>query len=272
MKKSELIIVAAFAAGFITIQSHYFESTGGFATAHSAANVEAARRVTTGPEQAFSNIVRRQAINADPLDAEIRRYRDAAAQISVTPGEAQSRTEMIQKIAKGWPAQDSTGALEWAARLPDSVERKTALIAVCFRMAEMNPLDGIEAAERYGLSQDNGVIENLLQTWAASDAPAALGWANAQSTGEQRDQYLARIAAVESQTKPVDAALLVSRQISPGQLQTEAALSVLQNWAQLDLPNATAWAAVFPEGVPRERASRILAAIKDYGPLEQKSN
>jgi hypothetical protein len=76
----------------------------------------------------------------------------------------------------------------------------------------------------------------------------------AKPPGEQRDQLLQRIAFVVAKTNPAEAAQLVSQQMSPGQTQTEAAISVLYQWTQQDPAAAMAWAESFPPGDLRERA------------------
>jgi hypothetical protein len=104
----------------------------------------------------------------------------------------------------------------------------------------------------------NNVVENLLgnlaQQWADQDMQAACDWALAQPPGEQRDRLLQRIAIVESRINPVKAAARVVMQMSPGELQYEAAMSVLNQWAQLDAEAAMKWAQIFPEEELRIRA------------------
>jgi hypothetical protein len=41
--------------------------------------------------------------------------------------------------------------------------------------------------------------------------------------------------------------------MAPGERQTEAAISVLHQWALRDLNAATAWTFTFPEGALRQR-------------------
>ena len=85
-----------------------------------------------------------------------------------------------------------------------------------------------------------------------SRPPAPGRWP--EPAGEQRDRLLQRIAFVEAKTDPAEAGRLVSEQMSPGQIQNEAAISVLYQWARQDAAAAQAWAESFPPGDLRDRA------------------
>jgi hypothetical protein len=116
------------------------------------------------------------------------------------------------------------------------------------------------------------VLESLAQQWAIADTPGALAWAGNLPASGERDQFLSRIAFVESQENPVAAASLVVDQISPGSAQDEAAMSVLHQWAGRDLTAAADWVARFPEGPLRTRARNELAGIieaRGFGPVNQ---
>jgi hypothetical protein len=65
---------------------------------------------------------------------------------------------------------------------------------------------------------------------------------------------LQRIAFVEAKSNPAEAGRLISEQMSPGQIQSEAAISVLYQWTRQDAAAAMAWAESFPPGDLRERA------------------
>jgi hypothetical protein len=82
-----------------------------------------------------------------------------------------------------------------------------------------------------------------------------------RAAGEQRDQLIARLAFVRSQTSPIEAATLVAERIPAGGAQTEAAIAVLHQWALRDLSAAGQWATRFPEGELRSRAFSELGSI-----------
>jgi len=66
---------------------------------------------------------------------------------------------------------------------------------------------------------------------------------------------------VLSKTAPRDAAELLLDEIPLGPMQTEAAISIVHQWAICDYHGAAAWVAQFPTGDLRERAAQELAGF-----------
>jgi hypothetical protein len=140
---------------------------------------------------------------------------------------------------------------------PLSLERR------CLAIAEDDPRQAVEFAIDSGLCDTNtGLLENLTAQWAARDFDAAHGWAQQQEAGELRDALLARIAFAGSQSNPLAAAQIVVTEMAPGPRQNEAAISVLHQWAQIDLEAAAAWAANFPAGDFRKRAMAEIEGVR----------
>ena len=206
--------------------------------------------------------------NYDPaftklLEALIRSDPVAAAHLAESIKAGSSlHEELMQSVARNWTAQDPASAEKWAAQLPAEKERASMLSSVCFQIAQADAGQAIEVAEQHGLEKAPGaVMENLVQQWAAQDFSSAESWVKQAPAGEQRDNMFARLALVQSQTAPADAAQIVVQQIPPGPVQDEAAMSVLTQWATRDLAGATAWVKSFPSGALRERAEKELANI-----------
>jgi hypothetical protein len=89
--------------------------------------------------------------------------------------------------------------------------------------------------ERYAPAvESDAALENFVQQWAAQDLPAALEWATARPQGKQRDLLMERIAFVQAQTAPSDAERLVVALIPEGEAQTQALLTVSQQWGTHD--------------------------------------
>ena len=112
---------------------------------------------------------------------------------------------------------------------------------------------GWEPVERYSGGCSN-LLENLVHQWADQNEPAALAYAMRKPPGEERDRLLGRVAFTRSKENPADAAKLVAEWISPGEVQNEAAVSVLHEWALRDPRAALAWAQLFSENSLRDRA------------------
>ena len=162
-------------------------------------------------------------------------------------------------VLREWARQQPEKALEWALGQPDGPQRREVLVDVCYQVAQSDPATAVSMAQQLHLDQGLGaVMENLIQQWAGQDVSAAYVWAQSQPTGEEKNGLMMRIAFVQSQTDPAAAAQMVVEQITPGQTQTEATMTVLHQWASLDMPGATGWAQLFPEGALRERAMNEL--------------
>lgn len=187
--------------------------------------------------------------------------RTAAIRLVETLPPGERRTLLLRRLARAWGAADFAGAVTWISNLADFSEQKAAFDEACLATAETNPAEAIRAWESFDFKEDDHVLENLVQNWARLDFPAAQAWVHERPASIQRDQAVARLAYVLAQTKPVDAANLIVRELAEGPAQTEAVISILHQWAKNDLPGATAWTARFPPGPLADRAKSELAGL-----------
>jgi hypothetical protein len=169
------------------------------------------------------------------------------------------RAELLLRVSRSWSLSDPAAALAWSASLPDTGERINALSEVCGQISQTDPARAVAIAERFNIGSVGGTIENAAQIWANKDFPAALDWARHQPAGDLRDQVIARIAFIQAQTVPAEAARLVSTEIPPGPAQDEAVISVLHQWGLQDPAKAAAWVGSFASGPLREKAIDELA-------------
>jgi len=178
---------------------------------------------------------------------------------------AADRDVALRQKMLAWTEADPLSALAWAMELSDETERNTALATLCNKLAERHPADAVALAETLQLDKSaNTVLPALVQQWAAADLSGALIWIDAHATGAQRDEMLARAAYVWSQNEPAAAAQMVVEQMSGGEAQIEAAISVLHQWALRDFAGAAAWVELFPESPTRTRALEELGGIQSY--------
>lgn len=195
----------------------------------------------------------------------VRNHPEAAARFAESLEAGGMREEALRLVTQGWTEQDPASTERWATQLSDQSERASVLGDMCFEIAQTNAAQAMFKAEQYGLGATSGnMLENLLQQWGGQDFYSAANWAKQQPEGEQRDQMLSRLAIVQSATAPAEAVQLVVDQIPPGPVQTEAAISVLHQWALHDLEGARSWAELFPAGPVRDRANTELANIATY--------
>jgi hypothetical protein len=158
---------------------------------------------------------------------------------------------------RDWARSYPNEALAWLSDAPDSKQRATIAEIVCPQLVRTNVEQAISLAERCYAGDTNvmqNLLDNLAQSWAERDESAAYAWATSKPPGENRDRLLQRIAYTQANSDPVSAARLVAEQISPGEIQSEAAISVLHQWAQRDTAAAMAWAQSFSVGDLHDRA------------------
>jgi hypothetical protein len=206
-------------------------------------------------EFVFTNLLV-QWVHADPF---------AAAGFAETNAIGYTRDQILHRVAQLWAATDSSAALNWAATLNNPAEREAILTEVCLQVAESDPAEAIRIRGQFVTdAKPNEGLEALIQRWAEKDLPAALDWGLSHTAGERRDQLVARVAYVQSQTSPFDAATLVTEKIPPGRTQTEAAIAVLHQWASQDMAAAGQWVARFPEGDLRARGLKELGIVARF--------
>lgn len=162
-------------------------------------------------------------------------------------------------------SDDELGQLEADLRnaiaMTDVEERRVTLAALCVRWAKTDPIDALALARELRLEDMSGAVQvDIIQQWAMKDLAAAYACVEKEPAGEQRENLLARVAFVWSQSQPSVAARLVTEQIAPGPAQAEAGISVLRQWALRDFAAARAWAERFPADI-RERAFEELNSI-----------
>lgn len=172
-----------------------------------------------------------------------------------------------------WIVRDPHAAIKWASQQPADEKREGILEAACYEIANSNPAEAIVLAEKFALTK-HATLANLTAQWAQKDLPTAREWALAKPEGDEKNDLLARVAYVWASTDPKNAAHLVVEKMSPGNAQTEAAISVLHQWALRDLEGARAWVELFPDSDLRDRAINELNGVRDYSLAEkaQKAN
>jgi hypothetical protein len=155
--------------------------------------------------------------------------------------------------AREWARKNPQDALAWMLNAPAGEKRDTVAEVTCAQVAESDPARAVSLAEGYSGGCSN-LLENLVHQWAEQNEPAARAYAMIKPPGEERDRLLSRVAFARSKENPIEAANLVTEWISPGEVQNEAAISVLHQWALRDPNAALAWAQSFPEETLRDRA------------------
>ncbi len=171
------------------------------------------------------------------------------------------RLECLRQLLWLWADLDAAAAIVWARQLDSGGE--LALTQIYSRVAESDPASAIAL-----LSRDDappaGALASAVVRWAEADLATAASWVQRQPAGPEREEWVLRIALVQSRANPQVAASLVVEQIPPGKIQVEAAIAVVHQWALRDLEQAARWVAAFPEGAVRARALAELEGVAHY--------
>ncbi len=179
-----------------------------------------------------------------------------------SPSDAPSDYSLEQ--FRQWAKRDPNAAWDWALKQPDGDRRVEMLEELCFQIAENgDPARAVALADNLHLT-GHGTLANLEQQWAQRDLAAARDWAVAKPDGDEKNELLERVAYVWASADPGKAAQFVVDTMPSGNAQTEAAISVLHQWALRDFDGAKAWVELFPEGQIRDRALNELAGVRNY--------
>ncbi|MDB6018244.1 MAG: hypothetical protein JWR19_2733 [Pedosphaera sp.] len=203
------------------------------------------------------------AVFTNQLLALIRSDPWAAARFAESTEAGSWHTELMRVLAQNWAQLDLPDAEKWVSQISNSDERDTMLGCICFQVAQTDPRLAIQVLEQQGLNGDRReiMLGNLTQQWAVQDLQAAVAWANNYPLNDMRDKLFMHIALAETPSAPVEAANMVAQQISPGPIQEEAAISVLQQWATQDMGAAANWVGQFPPGEVYDRSINVLNGI-----------
>ena len=187
----------------------------------------------------------------------------AALARALTLEKRSERESRIRDLLVGWAARDAEAALSWVSLLEDPAARRSARSTVCLAVAQEDPRRAVTLALAHGADQgdDGGLLECLTMQWCEKECSTVLDWVREQPPGEWRDRLLARASFVLSKSDPAEAARLVSN-LEPGNLQDEAVMAVLHQWALKDSAAALQWAEGFSEFALRDRALVEIANLR----------
>ena len=171
-----------------------------------------------------------------------------------------------------WPKVDAAAALAWTARLPDLAERGDAYERVLSSLAGIDPARAVEVSASRDVSHEtNGTLtSNLVTAWATADFRSARRWALNLPSGARRDKCVARVATVEAQNFPADAARFALKRLPSGPVLDETVVTTVYFWAERDEVEARRWVESFPAGPLRDRVLAEVnhsAATVDYHPI-----
>lgn len=186
-----------------------------------------------------------------------------AARIAESMEPEDGRDQVLLRVAQGWGSRNITAALDWASGLSDDGERHDAFVEISLQAASRDSRAAVDIALEYDLDVESpSVLPLLCQIWAEDNIGEVLAWSQKRAERLPYGEIVARIAFVQSQTAPAEAACLVATHIQPGPVQDEAVMSVLHQWALRDPDEPRRWVEDFVDGPLKERALTELLGIR----------
>jgi hypothetical protein len=186
----------------------------------------------------------------------------AAAAWAATVNDASARADALEQVAIVWANSDLQAAAHWVGSLPEDQAKETAAVAFAYESARSDPLTALQIAGSLPESRSRDeAITHAVSQWAANDSASALLWSRQVADVQLRQRLFSVIAIAASDEAPSSAATLAATFLDPGSSQANAAVSIVQRWAQTSPETAADWIVQFPEGSDRVSAIDNLVAI-----------
>ncbi|MBC8095773.1 MAG: hypothetical protein H7Y43_08165, partial [Akkermansiaceae bacterium] len=152
------------------------------------------------------------------------------------------RQEALGNIAIEWASRNLEKAIDWAKQLPAIDDQQNALLSTAYEAARTTPRQALAlAVELLECPARDEAITHAATQWATVQPTEAAAWAIQITDESLREQVLAAIAIAWGDRDPVQAANLAVQSLSPGRLQDDAIISVVQHWVQTQPEAAAAW-------------------------------
>lgn len=222
---------------------------------------EQARQLRLEIERALLSVddARRDRAYRQLLPALIKLDPEAVEQLVASWPTGPSREELLRNTAHAWSTVSVDGAVGWASDIRDDDERTIVAAEITSHVAQADPARAIGISDQFGIGRKDGTVERIVQIWAMENLQESLTWAENQPQGPRRDQLVARIATVQAQTAPEEAARTALTQIGVGAAQDDAVAHVVRQWSSLDPEAAAAWIEELPRGHIQDLAKAAAA-------------
>jgi hypothetical protein len=173
------------------------------------------------------------------------------------------RITLMDSVLARWGDLAPADAFAYAVDLPESVSKVQTLhhITVAFARCDHAGAARAVAAMRAGRSR-NDAVEIVAETWAETDAEAALQWVRSlPDTGFPVERALRKIYFVWVHAAPAAAAAVV-RESPSGEYKNALLVNVATGWAVSAPSAAIDWAQALPVEAERELAA--TSAIESW--------
>lgn len=173
---------------------------------------------------------------------------DVAAAWAQGQDDPESRQAFLNVAALRWAATDLSKAANWARNLPEGNSRFEIMAAVGSEAVRSDPLEALRlGVELPAGAAQTELIRRAAAEWAGKDRDSAMEWAEQIEDKELRLRVTEQIVVASAEQDPMGAATIALQQMSPGEEQGRAVVSIVQRWVQTDPGVASAWVSGFPE-------------------------
>lgn len=197
--------------------------------------------------------------------------RSAASEIMTLSPEM--RGEACERVATLWARQNLQDATAWTRNLADGKDRQRAVAGIAAEAVADHPAEVLTLASETPLPPErHDLIQQAASGWAATAPVQAVNWAKQIQDSAMREEVLASIAATWADSNPDEAARLAIDSLSPGPVQENVVMGIMQRMAGKDMAGTRLWVAQFPEGELRARAEKELQRIEERQELVHRAN
>jgi hypothetical protein len=186
--------------------------------------------------------------------------RSAAAWVE-TLGTGGDRTPFLDAIAISWANRSASQAVDWARNLPDETEKGRALLAIAGEVGRDHPNEAMEIANE--AAESPAKYESLGRLISESVHQSPIGAESLLKSLEnhpEKESLSALGLVAWADVDPVSAGKFAVENLSPGKALDDAALAIVQRWAQKEPGDAESWARQFPDGDLKDTA--IAEAVR----------
>jgi hypothetical protein len=219
-------------------------------------------------QQALENSLRNNGTNAaDFRELLVRRWAEAdpkaVAAWAGSVDDAALKASLLRQAVAVWADKDLSAALEWAKTIPEGPSREATILAIGYEGARTNSFEAFDLTASLPPSAGrDALLLHLARQWSANEPAEAIEWANSVSDPALREKLISAAAISAATQDPVGAASLIATNLAPGPSQDQAAVAIVQRWAQTDPEAAASWVNQFPEGSVKTAASEALASVQ----------
>jgi hypothetical protein len=177
------------------------------------------------------------------------------------------RAAMRNSLLRRWAELDGRGAFAYVSSMDEGEAKVQAMAAVAAVLVHSDPQFLAEKAlSMPGNRSSRELIQNLANSWAQTDADAALNWAEQLPEGVGKRDALAIIRLQLEQQNPEEVAAQIN-QMPSGDSRNTLISSLAAQWGLNNPQSAIGWANTLPENEKKLAMSNLVGAWAQNDPL-----